>query len=47
MTFLLIIPRIAVYIAIFAWLITFGSMFFKLGNFYLSSGRPKDLARDA
>jgi tellurite resistance protein TehA-like permease len=41
MTFLLIIPRIAVYIAMLAWLITFGSMLFKLGNFCLSSGRPK------
>jgi tellurite resistance protein TehA-like permease len=40
-TFLLVIPRIAVYIAMFAWLITFGSMLFKLGNFCLSSGRPK------
>jgi tellurite resistance protein TehA-like permease len=41
MEFLLIIPRIAVYIAMLAWLITFGAMLFKLGNFCLSSGRPK------
>jgi len=41
MTFLLIIPQIGVYIATLAWLITFGSMLFKLGNFYLTSGRLK------
>jgi len=41
MTFLLIIPRIGVYIATLAWLVTFGSMLFKLGNFYLTSGRLK------
>jgi len=41
MPFLLIIPRIAVYIAMLAWLITFCAMLFKLGNFCLSSGRPK------
>jgi tellurite resistance protein TehA-like permease len=41
MTFLLIIPQISVYIAMLAWLITFGSMLFKLGNFYLASARLK------
>jgi tellurite resistance protein TehA-like permease len=41
MTFLLIIPQIGVYIAMLAWLATFGSMLFKLGNFYLTSGRLK------
>ena len=41
MPFLLIIPRIAVYIAMLAWLITFGAMLFKLGNFCLCSKRPK------
>lgn len=41
MTFLLIIPQIGVYIATLAWLVTFASMLFKLGNFYLTSGRLK------
>ena len=41
MPFLLIIPRIAVYIAMLAWLITLSAMLFKLGSFGLSSGRPK------
>jgi tellurite resistance protein TehA-like permease len=41
MTFLLIIPQIGVYIATLAWLVTFGSMLFTLGKFYLTSGRPK------
>jgi hypothetical protein len=41
MRFLLIIPHMAVYIAILAWVITFVAMLFKLGNFYLSSGRQK------
>ena len=41
MRFLLIIPHIAVYFAISAWVITFIAMLFKLGNFYLSSGRQK------
>lgn len=41
MPFLLIIPRIAVYIAILAWLITLSAMLFKLGSFGLFSGRPK------
>jgi tellurite resistance protein TehA-like permease len=39
MRFLLVIPQIAVYFAMFAWLVTFGAMLLKLGNFYLSSGR--------
>jgi tellurite resistance protein TehA-like permease len=37
--FLLIIPRIFVYIAMLAWLITFGSMLLKLGKFSLAYGR--------
>ena len=41
MTFLLIIPQIGVYIAMLAWLVTFAAMLFKLGNFYLTSGRAK------
>jgi tellurite resistance protein TehA-like permease len=41
MPFLLIIPRIGVYIAMLAWLITFCSMLLKLGKFYLAYGRPK------
>jgi len=41
MPFLLIIPRIFVYIAMFAWCITFGGMLFKLGNFCVSSRRSK------
>ncbi len=39
--FLLIIPRIAVYLAMLTWLITFSAMLFKLGSFYLCSGRRK------
>jgi tellurite resistance protein TehA-like permease len=39
--FLLIIPRIFVYIAMLAWLITFGSMLLKLGKFSLAYGRRK------
>jgi tellurite resistance protein TehA-like permease len=39
--FLLIIPRIGVYIAMLAWLITFGAMLFKLGSFWLAYARPK------
>jgi tellurite resistance protein TehA-like permease len=41
MPFLLIIPQFAVYIAMLAWMITFGSMLFKLVSFCLSAGRPK------
>src|SRR5271165_2477301 len=41
MPFLLIIPRIAVYIAMLAWLITFSAMLFKLGNFCLAYGQRK------
>jgi tellurite resistance protein TehA-like permease len=41
MPFLLIIPRIVVYIAMLAWLITFSAMLFKLGNFCLAYGRRK------
>ena len=41
MQFLLIIPRIAVYIAMLAWFITFSAMFFKLGNFCLAYRRRK------
>ena len=41
MPFLLIIPRIAVYIAMLAWFITFSAMLFKLGNFCLAYGRRK------
>ena len=39
--FLLIIPRIFVYIAMLAWLITFCSMLLKLGKFYLTYGGRK------
>jgi tellurite resistance protein TehA-like permease len=39
MQFLLFIPHIAVYVAILAWLITFGAMLLKLANFCLSRGR--------
>jgi tellurite resistance protein TehA-like permease len=38
MRFLLVIPHIAVYIAMLAWLVTFGAMLLKLGKFCLSSG---------
>jgi len=41
MPFLLIIPRIAVYIAMLTWLITLCGMLFKLGSFCLCSGRRK------
>ena len=41
MRFLLVIPQIAVYFAMFAWLVTFGAMLLKLGNFYgLLARRP-------
>ena len=39
--FLLIIPRIAVYIAMLAWFITFSAMLFKLGNCFLAYRRRK------
>ena len=39
--FLLIIPRIFVYIAMLAWLITVCSMLLKLGKLCLAYGRPK------
>ena len=39
--FLLIIPRIAVYIAMLAWFITFSAMFLKFGNFCLAYRRRK------
>ena len=39
MHFLLIIPHIAVYIGILAWVASFVGMVLKLGNFYLSSRR--------
>jgi Voltage-dependent anion channel len=39
--FLLIIPRIFVYIAMLAWSITFGGTLFKLRNFWVSSRRSK------
>jgi tellurite resistance protein TehA-like permease len=41
MSFLLVIPRIGVYIAMLAWLITFCGMLLKLGNFLLEYGRRK------
>jgi tellurite resistance protein TehA-like permease len=41
MPFLLIIPRIAVYIATLAWLLTFSAMLFKLGNFCFAYRRRK------
>ena len=41
MPFLLIIPRIAVYIAMLAWFITFTAMLFKLGKFSLAYARRK------
>jgi tellurite resistance protein TehA-like permease len=41
MPFLLIIPRIGVYIALAAWFITFGAMLFKLGSFCFAYGRRK------
>jgi tellurite resistance protein TehA-like permease len=41
MTFLLIIPHIAVYIAMLAWFITFTAMLFKLGKFSLTYARRK------
>jgi tellurite resistance protein TehA-like permease len=37
--FLLIIPRLSVYVAMAAWFITFGAMLFKLGKFCLAHGR--------
>jgi tellurite resistance protein TehA-like permease len=42
MLFLLIIPRIAVYIAMLAWFITFSAMLSKLGNFCLANRRRKN-----
>jgi tellurite resistance protein TehA-like permease len=41
MHFLLIIPRIGVHVALLAWLITFGAMVFKLGNFCLAYRQRK------
>jgi hypothetical protein len=41
MPFLLIIPRLAVYIAMLVWLITFGAMLLKLVNFCSAAGRQK------
>ena len=41
MPFLLVIPRIGVYIAMLAWLITFCAMLLKLGNFCRAYGRRK------
>jgi tellurite resistance protein TehA-like permease len=41
MPFLLIIPRIGVYIALAAWFITFVAMLFKLGSFCFAYGRRK------
>ena len=41
LSFLLIIPRIAVYIAMLAWFITFSAMLLKLGKFCLAFGRRK------
>ena len=39
--FLLIIPRIAVYIAMLAWFITLSAMLLKLGKFCIAYGRRK------
>jgi len=41
MLFLLIIPRIFVYIAMLVWLITFSAMILKIGNFCFAFGRQK------
>ena len=41
MPFLLIIPRLAVYIAMLGWLITFGAMLLKIGHFCFAFGRQK------
>jgi tellurite resistance protein TehA-like permease len=41
MTFLLIIPRFAVYIAALAWLVTFCSMLFKLGESLTSASQRR------
>jgi tellurite resistance protein TehA-like permease len=45
MPFLLIIPRMAVYIAMLVWFITFSGMLLKLGNFCSASGRAKTAPR--
>jgi tellurite resistance protein TehA-like permease len=41
MQFLLVIPYLAVYVAMLAWLITFGAMILKIGNFCFALGRQK------
>jgi tellurite resistance protein TehA-like permease len=41
MPFLLIIPRITVYIGMLAWFVTFSAMLLKLGNFCLAYRRQK------
>ena len=41
MQFLLVIPYLAVYVAMLAWLITFGAMILKIGNFCFAFGRQK------
>src|SRR5271166_4140418 len=41
MPFLLIIPRLAVYVAMLVWLITFGAMLLKIGHFCFVFGRQK------
>jgi hypothetical protein len=47
MRFLLIIPHIAVYIAILAWVITFVAMLFQAWKLLSFLRAPKDFARDA
>ena len=41
MPFLLIIPRLSVYVAMLVWLITFGAMIVKIGHFCFVFGRQK------
>jgi tellurite resistance protein TehA-like permease len=45
MDFLLFIPHIVVYIAMLAWLITFGAMLFKLAHFCFSAHACQDQQR--
>jgi hypothetical protein len=44
MKFLFVIPKVAAYVAALAWLVTFGSMLFKLGEFLAASSQRKQVS---